>query len=146
MKSLRIGLMGLMGLMVAGCACNNASLRHYELVTTTDAKGNKSEHMALADSIAADLHGVTEVNAGRLSMKFSTDYFETTVPVYDAKGVYLSSVTERHLPGLYTSGVIKSQGVANRSFLDGMFSGITGTASSIGALFITGGAAKAILP
>ena len=133
-------------LLLAGCACDNAGIRHYELVSSTDAKGNKSERMVLADTICADLHGITDLNVGRIQMKFSADYFEATVPVYDAKGVFLQSVTERHLPGLYTSRVIKAQGIANRSFLDGAFSGLTGTASSIGALFITGGAAKAIIP
>ena len=131
-------------LLLGGCAFNNAGIRHYELVTSTDAKGNKTEHMALADTISADLPGLKTLAVGRIKLEFSTDPVETVEPVFDNKGSFVHAITVKRLPGFYTSPSIKAQSVANKSFIDGIFSGITGAATSIGALFVTGGAAKAV--
>ena len=127
-------------LLLGGCAFDNAGIRHYERVTSTDAKGNKTERMALADTISADHPGLRMLAVGRLKMEFGGDSFETAQPVFDAKGNLVSTVNVKSLPGLYTSPVIKAQGVANRSFIDGLGACFTGIASTVGGLFVTGGA------
>ena len=133
-------------IFLPGCAFNNAGIRHYERVTSTDAKGKATQRMALADVISADLPGLKTLEVGRLKLEFSADPYDTVDPVFDTKGAFVQAVPVKRLPGICASPLVKTQGAANRSFLDGMFSGITGTASSIGALLVTGGLSKALVP
>ena len=139
MRFLRIGLMGLMGLVVSGCASQNAAIRHYELVTTTDARGNKSQKMMLADSLCADMPGLASLDVGRIKLKFNTDSYEVTEPVCDAKGAFLQTVVVKKLAGVYVSPVIAAQGKANKSFIDSVCAGISGAGSIFASMFVTGG-------
>ena len=133
-------------LFLSGCAYNNAGIRHYERVTSTDAKGNKTTKMMLADAISADLPGLSTLDVGRIKLTFNPDSYEVTEPVYDAKGVYLQTVTMKKLAGVYVSPVLAAQGNANRSFIDGLGAFFTGIASTIGGLFVTGGALSLVHP
>lgn len=133
---LKIGLMGVMGLM-AGCA--TSGIRYYEPVTRVDRAGHAYQKAELVAAVETDMPGLARLDIGKFHAVFTPTTMVAQDAVFNRAGNYVATLQSTVPQGMYPSRTISAKGVAMQHAIDSAGAAATGTITSIGASLVTGG-------